>query len=77
MDIKLQLNRAMIALDAFFKGVKKSNKSHSTKTILIVFQQILGDSIILQPSLQRYTKIYPECEAIQLRCLSDHKFSLL
>ncbi|MCH1947752.1 glycosyltransferase family 9 protein [Enterocloster sp. OA13] len=69
MDIKLQLNRAMIALDAFFKGVKKSNKSHSTKTILIVFQQILGDSIILQPSLQRYTKIYPECEGYTVKML--------
>ena len=68
MNIKVQANRMLIAIDAFFKGIRKG-KIADTKVVLIVFQQILGDSIIIQNSLPEYLKVFPPTEGYRVKFL--------
>ena len=58
------LNRAFIALDSFIKGHKKGKIEN--KTILIVFQQVFGDAVVIQSSLEAYTKLYPRSEGYKV-----------
>ena len=69
MDIRLQLNRGIIAADALIRALRKKNTGSSTKTVLIVFQQIFGDAVIIQPSLIRYTKIFPSSKGYKIKML--------
>lgn len=60
--MKIILNRFFIVLNALGIYILTyfSRKSNSgKKKILIVFQQIFGDSIVIADSLKEYTKIYP------------------
>lgn len=69
MKLKLQLNRALIVIDAYLRGVSK-NKSHinsvASNTVLIVFQQLFGDAVVIQNSLMEYSKIYPKEKGYQI-----------
>lgn len=60
MLLKTQSNRAMIVIDALIRGcMKKTIKDEDAKkTILIVFQQIFGDAVVIQNSLGEYVKIF-------------------
>lgn len=69
MKLLLVLNRAFIAIDACVKGIVKTKKTKENKTILIVFQQVFGDSVILQNSLQEYVKLFPQNEGYEIRFL--------
>ena len=69
MTIKLQLNRGIIVIDAFIKGVHKVKGNKANKTILIVFQQLFGDSIVMQSSLDAYTRLFPVSEGYKIRFL--------
>ena len=64
MRIGIQINRALIATNAFFRGRK--NGAIDNKTILIVFQQIFGDAIVIQNSLEAYTNIFPINEGYKI-----------
>lgn len=58
--MKIIINRIMIALYAIFLHLK--NKIHCSKTdekiVLIVFQQVFGDSVILSSALSGYMDLY-------------------
>jgi ADP-heptose:LPS heptosyltransferase len=62
MNIKLLFNRMLIALCAiknnFFNKVQK--KYGDEKTVMIVFQQLFGDAIILSNSLKGYIELFPK-----------------
>ena len=62
------INRALIAINAYIKAHKNVTIKNN-KTILIVFQQIFGDSVVLQSSLQEYTKVFPVLEGYSIRFL--------
>lgn len=58
--IKLKVNRGLIAINAFIRGNMKyfQKKKYNQKKVLIVFQQIFGDSVVIQDSLEEYTRIF-------------------
>lgn len=61
MRLKLLLNRMIIALDALVRSRIKVNKKVG-KTVVIVFQQIFGDALVISNTLEQYTKLFPrEC----------------
>ncbi len=65
--IKLIINRALIAIDALFTNLlNKFKRNNNNKEILIVFQQVFGDSIILSNSIERYTNIFPRKEGYKI-----------
>ena len=68
MNLKIQVNRILIAIDAFFKG-KRKGKVTDTKVVLIVFQQVFGDSILIQNSLPEYLKVFPLTEGYKIKFL--------
>lgn len=73
MNIKRQFNRVLIALDAYFRGQQKNrikNNTPADKTVLIVFQQIFGDSIVIQDSLKEYVKIFPKIDGYTVKFLA-------
>lgn len=53
------INRFRICLSAMAKY--RHTPCITNKNIIIVFQQIFGDSVIIQDSLFRYTRIFPTC----------------
>lgn len=58
----LIFQRALIAADAFLRRLltpKRKNAS-PTRVILIVFQQIFGDSVLIQDSLAEYVRLFPK-----------------
>ena len=55
------LNKILIALDALLRGIFfKPKKNLNNKRVLIVFQQALGDTIVIIDSLKEYSKIFPK-----------------
>jgi ADP-heptose:LPS heptosyltransferase len=62
MNFNLLFNRCFILIDSLFRGkvLNKKKKEINTKNIIIVFQQIFGDSIAVQDSLKEYVKLYPQ-----------------
>lgn len=60
MKYKILINRLLIAINAYLYRHKKG--INDNKVVLIVFQQIFGDSIVIQNSLQEYTKLFPASE---------------
>lgn len=68
MNFKLQVNRALIAVNAYFKSRKK--RKTINKNVLIVFQQLFGDSILIQNSLKQYTKIFPREKGYRVKFLT-------
>ena len=60
MKYKILINRLLIAINAYLYRHKKG--INDNKVVLIVFQQIFGDSVVLQSSLQEYTKLFPVSE---------------
>ena len=63
------INRARIVIDALcrnrFPDVYADNKN-----VLIVFQQIFGDSVILQSVLAEYLKLFPKDEGYFIKLLA-------
>lgn len=62
-------NRVLIATDAFIRGHNKKNKHIENKNILIVFQQIFGDSVVIQNSLEAYTRLFPTEKGYHIKFL--------
>lgn len=64
-------NRVLIAADAFIKGLNKKNKyTGENKNVLIVFQQIFGDSVVIQNSLEAYTRLFPAEKGYHIKFLA-------
>lgn len=73
MSIIAQINRAMIATEACIRACNQRNtikEKSENRTILIVFQQIFGDSVILQSALKEYTKIFPKSTGYSIKLLA-------
>ncbi|MCD7956954.1 MAG: glycosyltransferase family 9 protein [Lachnospiraceae bacterium] len=73
MNLKLFINRAVISLDALLSRLikpKKSVKDRGKKIVLIVFQQLFGDAVIVQSSLGAYLKAFPENENYRIILLA-------
>lgn len=71
MSIVVTINRALIVIDSLFRSsiIERKNKKSNNKSILIVFQQIFGDSIVIQNSLLSYTKIFPKAKGYDVAFL--------
>ena len=63
------LNRVLIAIDALIQTLKKK-KLIDNKKVIIVFQQVFGDSIIISDSLKEYTKIFPAQKGYTIKFLA-------
>lgn len=59
MNMKLQeiISRIRIIIDVLLSSLNQNLCDN--KTVIIVFQQIFGDSILIQSFLEMYTKLYP------------------
>lgn len=62
------INRFRICLSAIAKY--RHTPCITNKNIIIVFQQIFGDSIVIQDSLFGYTRIFPASEGYHVRFLA-------
>lgn len=63
-------NRIKIALFAICRGLfQRKGNNNSGKVILIIFQQVFGDSIIISKALQEYTKLYPMKDGYEIKML--------
>ncbi|NCC01775.1 MAG: hypothetical protein EOM34_14080 [Clostridia bacterium] len=62
------INRFRICLSAMAKN--KSTPCTTNKNIIIVFQQIFGDSVVIQDSLFGYTRIFPASKGYHVRFLA-------
>ena len=66
MNMKLQeiISRIRIVIDVLLSSLNQNVCDN--KTVIIVFQQIFGDSILIQSFLEMYTKLYPKTEGYNL-----------
>ncbi|MCC8136720.1 MAG: hypothetical protein LIO76_01410 [Clostridiales bacterium] len=84
MNVKIMANRTMIATDAFFRRLynlhqHKVNPTNfnSNRRVLIVFQGLFGDAIVIQNSLKEYTRLFPKKDGYEITLLvreSVHRF---
>ncbi|MGN0351048.1 MAG: glycosyltransferase family 9 protein [Roseburia sp.] len=78
MKIKLIINRALITVSSLLSYLFEK-KVNDCKTVLIVFQQVFGDSIIVQRTLKEYLKIYSPNDGYTVKMIlrpSVHKFMM-
>ncbi len=68
MNFWLQINRGIIVLDALIRS--RRYKKKKSKNVIIVFQQIFGDSIVIQNSLAEYTRIFPKADGWKIHFLA-------
>lgn len=61
MNIKLLVNRTMIVVDAILRSRIKVSKPYE-KNVVIVFQQIFGDALVISNSLEQYMRLFPKEE---------------
>lgn len=67
MRIGVQVNRALIAIHAYLSAHQKLETKN--KSVLIVFQQSFGDSVVIQNSLAEYTRLFPVLEGYKVKFL--------
>lgn len=65
VSIKNTISRIRIVLKSFLSIYQKSSVVKN-QNVLIVFQQLYGDSILIQSSLDAYTKIFPTSEGYKI-----------
>ncbi len=72
MNFQKQLNRVFIAIDAYIRGHRKNNIKigQARYNVLIVFQQIFGDAIVIQNSLYEYAKAFPKDKGYNIKFLA-------
>ena len=69
-----KFNRVLICIDSLFRIIKNkviSKKSVKGKKILIVFQQVFGDAIIISNALNRYVNLYSSQEGYSLKVVAN------
>ena len=62
------IDRIKIAIYAIYKGIIKA-KSKNSKDVLIIFQQVFGDSVVVSSSLQEYVKLFPASEGYHIKMI--------
>ena len=63
------LNRVLIAIDSLLRHFLQK-KCRCNKNVLIIFQQLLGDAVLIQPSLAYYEKLYPKHAGYNVKFLA-------
>lgn len=66
MNIKRLINKGLIASDAVFRGFLRKSSAKKTGRVLVVFQQALGDAVLISDSLKEYPKVFEEYEVVFL-----------
>lgn len=74
MNFRQKLHRVLIALNAIGSELTRHRTRHRTDrrkkgNILIVFQQLFGDAVIFQNSLEEYTRIFLKSEGYNITFL--------
>lgn len=69
--LSLGWNRACIAADAFLRRMLWTRRKNAprSKTVLIVFQQVFGDAVLLLDSLPEYVRLFPKSEGYAVKLL--------
>lgn len=71
MNLKLNVNRSTIAISAYLNAKKKKRFTRPpNKIILIVFQQLFGDAVIIQDSLEEYASLFRKDEGYRIILLA-------
>lgn len=70
MSLGININRALIAIHAYCRGKRKNKESINRNTVIIVFQQIFGDAIVIQNSINEYVKIFPKTKGYNVILLA-------
>ena len=66
--IRKYINRMLICIDALINYITQKPYCES-KTVVILFQQIFGDSVVFQSSLTEYIKLFPKEEGFKIKLL--------
>lgn len=69
MNVKKIINRALIAIDAYIRYLTQKKQNINSKTVYIIFQQVFGDSIVIQNSLWEYEKIFTKADGWNIKML--------
>lgn len=67
-DLGVLIDRIKIAGFAITKGIIKQ-ESRNTKNVLIIFQQIFGDSVVISGALAEYVKLFPSSKGYHIKML--------
>lgn len=67
-DLGVLIDRIKIAAFAITKGIIKQ-ESRNTKNVLIIFQQIFGDSVVISGALAEYVKLFPSSKGYHIKML--------
>ena len=62
------IDRARIVIDALLRN-RFSTVCKDNKNVLVVFQQVFGDSVVLQSVLSEYEKLFPKEEGYSIKLL--------
>lgn len=72
MMFKTIINRSAIFIDAVVCNViNKFKRKKDSLAILIVFQQVFGDAVVISDSLKEYAKLYPKENGYQVKYLAQ------
>ena len=74
MNIKRIISKGLIAADALCRGFLRRSSSAKTGRVLVIFQQALGDAILISDSLKEYPKIFDGYDVAFLAKPSTMKF---
>lgn len=66
--IRKCIDRMLICIDALINYITQKPYC-GNKTVVILFQQIFGDSVIFQSSLKEYIKLFPKEEGFKIKLL--------
>ncbi len=66
MNIKRLINKGLIASDALCRGFLRKTSAAKTGRVLVVFQQALGDAVLISDSLKEYPKLFEGYEVVFL-----------
>lgn len=66
MNIKKLINKGLIASDALLRGFLRRSSDAKTGRVLVIFQQALGDAVLISDSLKEYPKLFEGYEVVFL-----------
>lgn len=62
------IDRIKIAAYAIYQGLAK-HKSRNNKDVLVIFQQVFGDSVVISGALQEYVRLFPASQGYHIKML--------
>ncbi|MBR4196784.1 MAG: glycosyltransferase family 9 protein [Synergistaceae bacterium] len=74
MSIKTLINKALIASDALLRAALRRKRKTALGKVLVIFQQALGDAVLISDSLREYPKIFAGYDVVFVARPSIIKF---